>query len=121
MHGALRLSVNAYQLSHIHQTQTGDVELICTGKSMKWISISQTEQAQHFVFVDAPEEFKTVDTQQMCPSMILADHKYDFAVHSHLVLAHYQAYQDKVSELLQRPYTSFTYLTSDSRAPPYIS
>lgn len=113
--------VNAERLSRIKAMMPDDIELVCTGNQMKWISLSQTEQARRFVFVDPPVETQDYDAQQLCPNHYSNDLNHELALQSAQLNEQFVAYKALVQTLVQQPYTSFAYASSFSRAPPRLS
>jgi hypothetical protein len=57
MQNALAIGLSAYSMNKAHDQVDGglsDIELICTGKTMRYVSVSASELAGEFVFV-SPE------------------------------------------------------------------
>lgn len=50
-HGMALLATN-YKVANAKALNSDDLTLICSGKRMKWISLSQTEKKGYFVFVE---------------------------------------------------------------------
>lgn len=119
LQSGLRSIVNTQQLQAVQQQTFDDAELICTGKQMKWISVSLSYQASQFVFIDAPEEAPEVN--HLCPNETLTEPNHLLATNSVTVLQQYVSYRAKVSQLVQRPYTAFPYTHAQTRAPPHFS
>jgi hypothetical protein len=121
LQGGVRLLANAQQLTQLRSQNFNDVELICTGSTMKWISVSLTEQANQFVFVDAPEEANTADVSKLCPNNLLADGKKAVDNLVQFELVQLVSYTAQVSKLNQQPYTAYPYQKALSRGPPINS
>jgi hypothetical protein len=98
-----------------------DVELICTGKEMKWISLSKTAQSNHFIFVDAPEEAFDIDIKNLCPDNVLSDFKSTIANLDQDGLAQFVSYRAKLVRLAKQPYTAYPCQKALSRGPPIFS
>ena len=54
-------------------TVGNDVELICTGNEMRWISVSLSMQANAFVFIESPPEAEQIDVDELCPDLNARD------------------------------------------------
>ena len=106
------------QLSAIQSKTHGDTELICTGAQMKWISVSLTEELGRFVFVDGPDDVDQRMLENACPAGTMSDLQSAVAVISDAIVVSFSRFHALVRSLRQRPYTSFTYQTALSRAPP---
>jgi len=111
------------KIVHLNETAPADLELICTGSSMKWISVSQTQLAGHFVFVDFAKEDQQTHTPSLdthCPVALIAD--------AQSKATFYLAVFEPVSVILkaitqhlyQRPYTLFPYRKAQPRSPPFF-
>ncbi len=121
LQGGLRLLVNGQQLANLRLQSFNDIELICTGKQMKWISLSKTAEFQHFVFVDAPEEAQDIDMKNLCPESVLSDFKNSLATLEQDGLTQFVSYRAKIARLAQQPYTAYPYQKAFSRGPPVFS
>ncbi|WJG10677.1 hypothetical protein [Aliiglaciecola sp. LCG003] len=121
LQGGLRLLLNGQQLEQLRLQSFNDIELICTGKEMKWISLSQSNQFNHFVFVDAPEEASEFPIENLCPDKVMSDFKNALAMQSHSVLSQFVSYTARLERLAQQPYTAYPYQTAHSRAPPVFA
>ena len=108
------------RVANIQANTTGDIELICTGAQMKWISLSLTEELGRFVFVDAPDDYSDIALDNLCPQGTLADHKFASDTSGHTGLIQFVVFRQFIARLLQRPYTFFAYQKALSRAPPVI-
>jgi len=106
------------------QAFTGDdIELICTGKHMRYISVSATELEGRFVFIspDLKDEFASPPSHYVdCINNTLADIPQSIALTADLMLVikelRHQALQARIA---QRPYTAFAYAAPHGRAPPH--
>jgi len=112
---------NAQQLAKVRGHNFDDVELICTGKSMKWISISKTEIANHFVFVEAPPEASNIDVENLCSNTWLSDSKKAICTSAHFEFIQSVSYIAELLRLEQQPYTAYPYQKALSRGPPINS
>jgi hypothetical protein len=121
LQGGVRLLFNSQQLAKLRLQSFNDVELICTGKKMKWISLSKTAQSNHFVFVNAPEEAIDLDIKNLCPDNVLSDFKNIIATVDQNGLAQFVSYRARLVRLAQQPYTAYPYQKSFSRGPPIVS
>ncbi|GEM_PF-6117668 len=70
---AFGLLMNHMRLAHINASIGDDVELICTGNEMRWISVSLTMQENEFVFVESPTETQQIQADELCPSIDARD------------------------------------------------
>lgn len=95
-----------------------NIELLCTGSSMKFVSISESLALGQFVYVDLPEH-----TQQSadfwCDTVnAIFDHeKYEPLTLPYLSAS--QRYAALLQRRLQQPYTAFAYTTAQPRSPPF--
>lgn len=118
LQGGLRLLLNGQQLAQLRLQSFNDIELICTGKEMKWISLSKTAQSNHFVFVNAPEEADDINIANLCPESVLSDFKNTITAQAHNAAIQYVSYRARIDRLAQQPYTAYAYQKSLSRGPP---
>ena len=118
LQNAMALGLASYSMEKAHRYAGNDVELICTGKTMRYISLSQTEALGEFVFIspavlDAPAEH--VD----CTNSVLADVPQTDNVHvSSLASLPLVRYRALVQRIAQHPYTLFPFAAPLGRAPP---
>ncbi len=117
---AMALSLASYAVSTAKAQQGEDIELICTGADMRWISLSQTELAGEFVFIDL-DEHQEADTSVPCINKVQADTQ-STTLHtlSALSVTIITAFNAHIERLAQRPYTAFPYAKALSRAPPAL-
>ena len=120
LQGTFAVVVQHDRLANIQANTTGDVELICTGAQMKWISLPLTEELGQFVFVEAPEEFAELPLDNLCPQGTLAEVQSAAGLVSHSILVLFDRYRGYAADQLQRPYTLFAYQKAQSRAPPFV-
>lgn len=120
LQGAVALLVQQHQLANFKANNQGDVELICTGSQMKWISLSLTEELGSFVFVDAPDGAEELPLDSLCPAGAMADIQSNVALVSLAIQITFDAYRAFAARLNQRPYTLFAYQSAQSRAPPLV-
>jgi hypothetical protein len=126
MQNALALGLSAFSMQQAQLLASEDVELICTGKSMRYISVSQTQLKGEFVYVsldspDFPALTDTLDSSQHidCTNGTLADLPLsDSGVFHDAANALFVRYKALETRLHQQPYTAFTYSAALSRAPP---
>jgi len=70
---ALRPAYAAYAMQQVAQVgATNDLMLICTGKGMKWASLSLFEQTGQLQYVESPPELGKLQLQH-CPLYYLSD------------------------------------------------
>lgn len=120
LQGALVAFAQQQNLSALQTSLPFDTELICTGAEMKWISVSQTQQSGHFVYVEPPTDIDNTLVNNACPAGLLADVQPATALVSGSLHSQFVAYQVLVQSLQQHCYTSFAYNTALSRAPPLV-
>ncbi|ALM92780.1 hypothetical protein [Alteromonas stellipolaris] len=97
---------------------SNDIELICTGNTMRWISLSATEHAGEFVYVSV-DISKIPVVHIDCTNSLLSDLPNavtapDFS----LPLITLVRFNNLATAIAQRPYTAYAYATGLSRAPP---
>lgn len=110
----------SWQMQQAQAWQSDDIVLICSGRSMQWVSLSATEQAGHFVYVDPPDDAPAQFSEFSCTSACLMDMPYTPQQSAEYCIEQI-AYVAKQQRLLQRPYTAFPYQKALSRAPPFFS
>ena len=134
MQNALALGLAAFSMQQAQAFTGDDIELICTGKTMRYISISATELEGKFVFIsperlkNSPERLKNspellkAPTQSVdCTNGTLADlPQSDDIFTSDLANIEGVRYQALVARISQQPYTAFAYAAPLSRAPPSL-
>ena len=107
------------QLSTLKSSAPEDLELICTGSEMKWISLSQSHTLGQLVFVDFEGDSTTDYSMDVaCPDGLLSDKPSFMGTPNVDLAAHFVAYAHYIIQLYQRPYTLFAYLTAQPRSPP---
>lgn len=121
LQGGVRLLFNSQQLATLRLQSFNDIELICTGKEMKWISLSKTAQSNHFVFVNVPLEALDIEIKNLCPDNVLSDFKNIIAALEHDGLVQFVSYRARLVRLAQQPFTAYPYQKAHSRAPPIFS
>ncbi|WDT85874.1 hypothetical protein [Alteromonas sp. 009811495] len=118
MQNALALGLAAFSMQQAQAFTGDDIELICTGKTMRYISLSATELEGEFVFI-SPELLKAPAQSVDCTNGTLADlPQSDDIYTSDLVNIEGIRYQALVARIAQQPYTAFAYAAPLSRAPP---
>lgn len=118
MQNALALGLAAFSMQQAQAFTGDDIELICTGKTMRYISLSATELEGEFIFV-SPELLKAPTQSVDCTNGTLADlPQSDDIDTSDLANIESIRYQALVARIAQQPYTAFAYAAPLSRAPP---
>ena len=72
LQNALALGLASHTMQHARGFVSDDIELICTGKTMRYISVSATELEGEFVFI-SPELLKAPVEHVDCTNGTLAD------------------------------------------------
>ena len=118
LQNALALGLASHTMQHARKMVGDDIELICTGKTMRYISLSATELEGEFVFI-SPELLKAPVEHVDCTNGTLADlpNIDNFPIDSMAVLSLVR-YRALVSRLAAAPYTSFAFAAPLGRAPP---
>ena len=121
MQNALAIGLSAYSMNKAHEQVDGglsDIELICTGKTMRYVSVSASELAGEFVFV-SPELVNTPPQNIDCTNGTLADlPSYTSVKYDLQVSVLFQRFYALTESLVQRPYTAYPYAAPIGRAPP---
>ena len=118
MQNALALGLAAFSMQQAQAFTGDDIELICTGKTMRYISLSATELEGEFVFI-SPELLKAPAQNVDCTNGTLADLPHSDDIYtSGLANIEGIRYQALVARIAQQPYTAFAYTAPLSRAPP---
>ena len=99
LQSVFRLLFNSQQLAKLRLQSFNDIELVCTGKEIKWISLSKTAQSNHFVFVNAPEEAFDIDITNLCPDNVLSDFKNIIATLDHEELVQFVSFRARLVRL----------------------
>lgn len=116
---AFALGLAAYTMQQARAFVGEDIELICTGKSMRYISLSATELEGEFVFV-SPQKFNAPVPHIDCTNGTLADlPHFDHTPLTTLPVLSIIRYRALVTRLAAKPYTAFAYAAPLSRAPPH--
>lgn len=118
LQNALALGLASHTMQNARGFVGGDIELICTGKTMRYISVSATELEGEFVFI-SPELLKASVEHVDCTNGTLADlpHIDNVLVDPTTVLSLVR-YRALASRLAAAPYTSFAFAAPLGRAPP---
>lgn len=115
------VTVAAYNTNQAQTYTTEDAVLICSGTSYKWMSKSLFIEQGIIQYVDEPQDIPNQYHQIECSySYLLDHHSVDLSTPTHIQVSDIK-YKALVITIAQRPYTSFTYSTALSRAPPHIS
>ena len=119
LQNALALGLAAHSMQQARALVGEDIELICTGKTMRYISLSATELEGEFVFV-SPELIKAPAQSIDCTNGTLADlPQFDHALNTALPILSIIRYRALVARLAAKPYTDYAYAAPLSRAPPH--
>lgn len=108
----------AQQLTTELNDSSNDIELICTGSTMRWISLSATEHAGEFVYVSV--DISKVPVEHIdCTNSLLSDLPNAVtAPDLSLPLITFVRFNNLATAIAQRPYTAYAYAAPLSRAPP---
>lgn len=116
---ALALALASHSMQQARSFVGKDVELICTGNTMRYISLSATEEAGEFVFI-SPELLKAPVEHVDCTNGTLADlPQSDDIPHFTLTPLSLIRYRALVARLAAKPFTAFAFAAPLSRAPPH--
>ena len=119
LQNALALGLASHTMQHARGLVGDGIELICTGKTMRYISVSATEFEGEFVFVST-ELLKAPAEHVDCTNGTLADlPQVDEPLHATLPLLSLVRYRALVARLAAKPFTDFAYAAPLSRAPPH--
>ena len=119
MLNALRPTYAAYAMQQVAQTGAErDLMLICTGKGMKWASLSLFEQTGQLQYVDAPSDLGEQQLQH-CPVYYLSDLQDEELYVAADLLTLTRAYQAQVNVALQSA-NQLYHPCPQSRAPPRV-
>ncbi|WP_426360363.1 hypothetical protein ACPUVO_09160 [Pseudocolwellia sp. HL-MZ19] len=111
--------VAAYNTDQAQSYTKIDAVLICTGTSFKWMSKSTFIEKGIVQYIEEPEDIPSQYHQVKCSYSYLIDHHTtEPSVNNHLQISEVK-YNALVLTIAKQPYTSFTYSTAHSRAPPY--
>lgn len=115
------LVVSAYNTNQAQSYTNQDAIFICSGASFKWISKSAFVDKGIIEYIEEPKDVPSQYHQVKCSYSYLIDH-HTFEPSTPLQVQISEVkYTALVISIAQRPYTSFTYSTALSRAPPHIS
>ena len=119
LQNALALGLASHTMQHARGLMGDDIELICTGKTMRYISVSATELEGEFVFI-SPELLKAPVEHVDCTNGTLADLPHiDNVPADAWVVISLVRYRALASRLASAPYTSFAFAAPPGRAPPF--
>ncbi|GFD83013.1 hypothetical protein KUL118_58750 [Tenacibaculum sp. KUL118] len=118
LQNALALGLASHTMQNARGFVGDDIELICTGKTMRYISVSATALEGEFVFI-SPELLKASVEHVDCTNGTLAElpHIDNVPVDPTTVLSLVR-YRALASRLAAAPYTSFAFAAPLGRAPP---
>lgn len=115
--GTATVIASSFSAHKAIQYASGDAMMICTGNTLKWISQSAFFETGNVVEIDPPKDAPDNIEQTDCSYSFLSEQFTD-----ELTIPKLEgpslAYYHKAAAIAQRPYTSFQYQTSQSRAPP---
>ncbi len=115
---SLQVLASSYALDHAQQYANEDSMMICTGSSFKWISTSAYFDLGKIVYIDPPKNNSEKITEIDCSLLHLSDPQ-SLTPSISSLLDDFVAYKATAISLAKRPYTSYPYKTSQSRAPPH--
>jgi len=119
LQNAMALGLASYSMEKAHRIAGNDVELICTGKTMRYISLSQTDALGEFVFIN-PDVLNAPAEHVDCTNGVLADiPQTDDVYKSSIASLPLVRYRALVQRIAQRPYTLFPFTVPLGRAPPH--
>lgn len=95
-----------------------DVELICTGSTFKWMSVSIYQQTGKIQFVDAPADAPEGFDAVKCSYSYLNDNKSNHGLTSEQPRLTFENYSNQSIEYINAQYTARKHKLSISRAPP---
>lgn len=98
-----------------------DVELICTGSTFKWMSLSVYQQTGEILFVEAPENAPSGFEHIKCSYSYLNDAQTDKFVLSHISLLPVLNYSQAKVNIINALHIGRKHQLALSRAPPFLS
>ncbi|MEM0912393.1 MAG: DUF2946 family protein [Pseudomonadota bacterium] len=115
------LLTSAININTAQANASDDAMLICSGSEYQWISQAAFMESGNIVYLSAPDngshsEKHSLDCGFQCLSL-----QDNFIHQTAKTLAIVNAYEQALLRLLQRPYTSYPYRHSLSRAPPLLA
>lgn len=120
---ALAFGLASFSMQQAQAFANDDIELICTGKHMRYISVSASELEGRFVFIspDFEDEFESPPPHNVdCINSTLADIPQPITLTTDLTLVTRELrHQALMTRIAQRPYTAFAYAAPHGRAPPH--
>jgi hypothetical protein len=117
--GTVAVIGSALIVNNAQQYSTDDVMMICTGSQFKWISTEDYFTTGEMVFIDPPADAPQSVDNVDCSFVYLAE-QYTNNLALPVQVDKSIAYQAKVLNLAQRPFTAFAYSTAQTRAPPIV-
>jgi len=120
LQSALALVVQNRQWQHLSNSAPADLELICTGTQMQWISLPQTLAQGSFVFVEAPEEIDPQKWQNLCPEQSQLELQPELTVNHNGTFESLLTRHVYAPSILTHHLVSRTYSKALSRAPPTL-
>jgi hypothetical protein len=117
--GTVAVIGSALIVNNAQQYSTDDVMMICTGSQFKWISTEDYFTTGEMVFIDPPADAPQSVDNVDCSFVYLAE-QYTNNLAVPVQVDKSIAYQAKVLNLAQRPFTTFAYSTAQTRAPPIV-
>ncbi|MCF2948549.1 hypothetical protein L0668_10560 [Paraglaciecola aquimarina] len=95
-----------------------DVELICTGSTFKWMSVSHYQQTGEILFVDAPDNAPDGFEHIKCSYSYLNDNNSEQALISTQASLAYEPFSNQTIEFINAEYINRKHQLAPSRAPP---
>jgi hypothetical protein len=115
---ALALGSASMQMARAQQYTTDDITLICSGQTMKWVSVSQSELLGEFVYIDPNELNISVPSMIDCTNSVLGDTVSDEWIELPLFETTFDAFSALTIKGYQSPLSAITFLAHWVRGPP---
>ena len=121
MHQAFGLWINHARLAQINMSLGDDIELICTGSDMRWVSISMSAQANQLVFVDPPSQSQQIEADELCADIDARDDDTFDLITNGAWISSWSTFYAVALALQQARLLSHKFLLSTPRGPPLHS
>lgn len=121
MHQAFGLWINHARLAQINMSLGDDVELICTGSDMRWVSISMSAQANQLVFVEPPSESQQIAADELCPNIDARDNDTVDLMSNGVWISSWSAFYAVAFAVQEASLLTHKFLLSTPRGPPIDS
>lgn len=105
-------------LSQAKTFSNKDVELICTGSTFKWMSVSIFEQTGEIQFVEPPENAPEGFEHIKCSYSYLNDNSSNQALFTQQTTLEFVTLTNPVIDYINAQYTAQKHQLATSRAPP---